>query len=269
VHINNTYLNNFDRCGTLRISKVIEKRAVLASADGGALEAALVRARAGDLLKLRTGPRVRLISVPPRWFPFVPAREMNRFMATFEPESFSLRNGDVAVIRHLTASNGASFPEFQRVIARESQFTLQMEGRVPDPVKAANAYARSEADPLEFRVGAFAKGRMIGQIAFHPENASHPWLRHIGHFGMMILGEASGQGLGRRLLEIVHAHADQNGISRIEVTVRTDNVRALSLYRHMGYQIEGTRRAAAAIDGKWVNEYFIARLTLPPLSSDV
>jgi putative acetyltransferase len=48
--------------------------------------------------------------------------------------------------------------------------------------------------------------------------------------------------------------------------VRTGNERALKLYRGMGYQVEGTRRAAAFIGGEFVDEYFIARL-IPPAAA--
>src|SRR5690606_8095554 len=81
-----------------------------------------------------------------------------------------------------------------------------------------------------------------------------------GRFGMMILKEYWGEGIGRRLLEIMEAHAKNCGITRIEAMVRTQNDRGVKLYRRMGYQIEGTRRQAALIEGTFQDEYFISKL---------
>jgi RimJ/RimL family protein N-acetyltransferase len=58
----------------------------------------------------------------------------------------------------------------------------------------------------------------------------------------------------------MHEHADANGVLRIEALVRTENERGLRLYTGMGYQLEGTRRGAALIDGVLKDEHWIARL---------
>lgn len=50
------------------------------------------------------------------------------------------------------------------------------------------------------------------------------------------------------------------GVQRIEAKVRTQNPRGVALYKKAGYQIEGTRRKAALIDGEFRDEYFIAKL---------
>jgi RimJ/RimL family protein N-acetyltransferase len=188
-------------------------------------------------------------------------------MATFGPETVTLKNGRNVTFRHCTAQDGKAFPSFQKQIARETRFTTQLESRAPDPVRAGEAYVKSEKDPFELRVGVFDAGgsndRMIGQIGFHPENPTHPWIKHTAKFGMMVLQEFWGNGIGRRLLEIMHEHAHAIGISRIEATVRTRNERGLKLYRSMGYEIEGTRRAAALIEGEYVDEYYIGRVVRP------
>jgi [ribosomal protein S5]-alanine N-acetyltransferase len=77
---------------------------------------------------------------------------------------------------------------------------------------------------------------------------------------MMILREFWGEGIGRRMLEIMEAHAKDRGIARLEAQVRTKNERGIKLYRRMGFQIEGTRKHAALIDGKYQDEFFIAKI---------
>ena len=47
---------------------------------------------------------------------------------------------------------------------------------------------------------------------------------------------------------------------RLELSVYTDNLAALALYRKFGFVIEGTCRAYAFRDGQFVDSYAMARL---------
>jgi L-phenylalanine/L-methionine N-acetyltransferase len=50
------------------------------------------------------------------------------------------------------------------------------------------------------------------------------------------------------------------GILRIELTVFTDNARAIALYRRYGFVLEGTHRAYALRDGAYADVHAMARL---------
>ena len=47
---------------------------------------------------------------------------------------------------------------------------------------------------------------------------------------------------------------------RLELSVYTDNLAALALYRKFGFVIEGTFRAYAFRDGQYVDSYAMARM---------
>jgi RimJ/RimL family protein N-acetyltransferase len=42
-----------------------------------------------------------------------------------------------------------------------------------------------------------------------------------------------------------------------------DNQRAIALYRRMGYEREGLRRDSLLVDGRFVDEYAMARILHP------
>lgn len=180
-------------------------------------------------------------------------------MATYNPEVFQLKNGRKLTIRHCTVADTPLFAPFQKQISRETTHTMQMESNPPSEAQVRENWQRSELDPKALRIGAFSEGRMVGMLGFHPLPA-HPWTDHLAQFGMMILKEYWGQGLGTRLLQIMESHAKKVGVSRIEAMVRIGNDRGEHLYKKNGFVIEGTRKKAAFINGTFWDEYFIAKL---------
>lgn len=182
-------------------------------------------------------------------------------MATYNSEAFKTKSGRQITLRHCDVTDIEAFLKFQPQIASETNHTLQVVGRIPERDKIEAAWKSSIEDRLSLRIGAFFGDRVVGQLTFYPESSiSHPWTQHIGRFGMMILKDFWGEGVGRRMLEIMEAHARSRGITRIEAMVRTQNDRGVKLYRRMGYRIEGTRKQAALIEGRHQDSFFIAKI---------
>jgi [ribosomal protein S5]-alanine N-acetyltransferase len=77
---------------------------------------------------------------------------------------------------------------------------------------------------------------------------------------MMILEKYWGQGIGKRLLQIMDEQAKDCGYTRLEAMVRTENERGIRLYVNSGYELEGTRYNAALINGQYQNEYYLGKL---------
>lgn len=181
-------------------------------------------------------------------------------MAEFGPKNFLCKDGRSLVIRHVTAGDVDSFMRFQPKIAAESQFTYQKVGFTPDPTKLAERWDSWIKNPRELRISAFDGNETVAQLGFHMEHPNHPWMQHVGRFGMMVIKEYWGVGLGRRLLEIMEAHARTHSFRRIEATVRSDNARGIALYQKAGFEIEGTRRQNTFIDGVYYDSYYIAKI---------
>lgn len=63
---------------------------------------------------------------------------------------------------------------------------------------------------------------------------------HRAEFGISVVKSEWGQGIGSRLLETVIQHAKEQQIEVIELQVRSDNERAIRLYRKYGFVKIGT-----------------------------
>ncbi|WP_408010453.1 GNAT family N-acetyltransferase [Pseudalkalibacillus sp. A8] len=75
-----------------------------------------------------------------------------------------------------------------------------------------------------------------------------------------ILQEATGQGYGTQLFEKLNSWARENNIHRLELTVMAHNEAGIALYKKMGFEVEGTKRDSMLVNGKYVDEFYMAKL---------
>jgi [ribosomal protein S5]-alanine N-acetyltransferase len=182
-------------------------------------------------------------------------------VATWSEQKLITKNGTQLTMRHVTEHDVGLVKVFLPRIAEESTHTLQYVGRkLPDDAIYSRRFIDDAADPKTLILGVFDDGRMVGYLTIRPTGSDHPWTTHIAVFGIMVLKEFWGQGIGGALLTAAEVHCKKSKFRRIEARVRTKNERALRLYQRFGFVIEGTRRAAALIDGELSDEYYIAKL---------
>jgi putative acetyltransferase len=105
-----------------------------------------------------------------------------------------------------------------------------------------------------------ADGALVGNAGLNPVgNALRR--RHAMGLGITVAKEWQGRGVGSQLMTALLDTADRwLGCLRIELTVYTDNAAAISLYRKFGFEVEGTHRAFALRDGRYVDALAMARL---------
>jgi len=180
-------------------------------------------------------------------------------MATF-PER-KIENLGV-VLRHCEPAEAQLWIDFWSVVARETTHTLQTPEK-PQTVESCRAnWEETLASPTALKIGAFdvvdGRPRLVGQIGINVGD-HHPWTRHVGVFGMMVRREYWGRGLGRALMDAMEGHARSVGVLKIEAQVRVENERGLRLYTANGYRIEGRRSRAVKIDGRFQDEFWIAK----------
>lgn len=83
---------------------------------------------------------------------------------------------------------------------------------------------------------------------------------HVGHLGMGLIPKARRKGLGAKLLEAAISKARAKGLTRIELTVRTDNTNAKALYERFGFMVEAIQQRAMRIDSQYHATYAMALL---------
>lgn len=103
-------------------------------------------------------------------------------------------------------------------------------------------------------------GEVVGNLGLHAMSKSVR-RRHVGYLGMAVRDDRQRRGAGTALMRAAIELADGwINYQRLELHVYTDNLAALHLYRKFGFAIEGTCRAYAFREGRYVDAYAMARL---------
>ena len=98
----------------------------------------------------------------------------------------------------------------------------------------------------------------MGGLDLFPKS---PRRRHAGHIGLAVHDKWQAKGVGTALMKALIEVADKwLNLSRLELTVFTDNEPAVKLYKKLGFVVEGTHKKFAFRDGEYVDVYAMARV---------
>lgn len=104
--------------------------------------------------------------------------------------------------------------------------------------------------------------KVVGMVGLTVNTSAR--IRHSASIGINVNKNYHGQGIGKALLSKVIELADNwLMLVRLELSVLADNERAINLYKSVGFEIEGTKKYAIIKDGKYADEYIMARYNLP------
>ncbi|MFP3322777.1 GNAT family N-acetyltransferase [Planococcus sp. SIMBA_160] len=87
--------------------------------------------------------------------------------------------------------------------------------------------------------------------------------QRISHRAYIVAGvhsDSRGKGVGKALFAHVIAWAKSVHLHRLELTVIVENLPAVTLYRKMGFEIEGVKQDSLFINDGYVDEYYMAKL---------
>jgi ribosomal protein S18 acetylase RimI-like enzyme len=86
-------------------------------------------------------------------------------------------------------------------------------------------------------------------------------VKHIAYIDKLAISQnARGKGLGTIFFSKIINSLAQAGFIKIELGVEVDNDRAISFYKKLGFEIEGTRKKLLNREGEFIDNYFMAKM---------
>ena len=131
-------------------------------------------------------------------------------------------------------------------VAREKLYLAMLQA---PPLEEAAEFVRNNIRKGNPQFVALVGDRVVGWCDVFPEKRET--MAHGGVLGMGIVEGYRGRGIGAALIRATLERAKAVGLTRVELTVREDNLRAKALYEKAGFAVEGVKRKAALFEGKY------------------
>lgn len=164
----------------------------------------------------------------------------------------------MSTVRPVHPDDAEALLNLQHRLDLQSSFMLLEPGERGNSPEPLRSRLRATNATGSFDLVAESNGSLVGWVSV--EVAPFRRARHTGYLVIGVDATASGQGLGTTLITAAAEEAQRRHLRRLELTVMSENLRALMMYLRCGFQIEGLRRSALERDGTVVDEYFMARL---------
>ena len=163
-------------------------------------------------------------------------------------------------IRQLTEADAEVFRVFRLQSLRESPhaFTNSYEKYSQQTVEAtARRFREQVVSQVDFMLGAFEDGQLIGSVGFYRETALK--LRHKGHIvSMYVSPEYRSRGIARALLVEAIARARRlPELKQLQLGVVVTQTTAKRLYESLGFKRYGRELQAVKIGDEYFYEEFM------------
>jgi len=85
-------------------------------------------------------------------------------------------------------------------------------------------------------------------------------IRHTAMFGITILQEFTGLGIGSMMVKEVLNYSKENGIEKVDLEVFEDNLPGINLYKKFGFIVEGRKNKYIKVNGKYKDMILMTKL---------
>mgnify|MGYP001739250829 FL=1 len=150
-------------------------------------------------------------------------------------ETVLLTGGVELLVRNAVASDARALRDImQRTHAETDYLRSYPDEQSADDEQEARSLAETERSDDEVELVAVVDGKIVGSAGVTAVGSRRK-VAHRACFGISVLKEQWGMGIGRALMEACIDCARRAGYAQLELDVVADNERAMSLYRRAGF----------------------------------
>ena len=154
-------------------------------------------------------------------------------------ETVLLTGGVELLVRNAVALDAHALRDVMQRTHAETDYLLSYpDEQSADDEQEARSLAETECSDDEVELVAVVEGKIVGSAGVTAVGSRRKVV-HRARFGISILKEHWGMGIGRVLMEACIDCARRAGYTQLELEVVADNERAVSLYRRAGFKEYG------------------------------
>lgn len=169
-------------------------------------------------------------------------------------------NKEKIMIRKAEKEDAKALIEYLEKIGGESEFLTFGAGEFNKTVEQEKEFIETIINKENaLFIIAEIDGKVIANLNF--SGGSRKRTCHVGEFGVSVLKEYWGKGIGEKLIAYMLDWSNNSTIIRkINLRVRTDNTRAIKLYKKLGFFEEGILKRDFLINGKFYDSILMGLL---------
>lgn len=162
-----------------------------------------------------------------------------------------LDDGSVVRIRRAEVNDAKDLLDYINKAGGESDFLTFGQGEFGRDVKEEENYIKHiSAQENALFIVAERNGEIIGNAGI--TGGARPRIKHTGEFGISILKDYWGEGIGTSIVKVIIEWSRESGIFRkINLRVRSDNEGAIYIYKKLGFKEEGLISREFYVNGKF------------------
>lgn len=171
-------------------------------------------------------------------------------------KEYLLKDGQQLIMRIPKPGDAEGLINQMQTVDRETKFLA----REPDEFNLTVDQERqfiencSNDDNSRFLIGEL-NGRIIGNCSVGLVQNKKRYLHRAG-MGIAVLEDYWNKGIGKIMMQECINWCREKGVEQLELEVVTENNRAVSMYKSLGFEIYGTKpRALKYFDGTYADEY--------------
>lgn len=163
------------------------------------------------------------------------------------------------IIRKIRVSDAQDFLTLQKTLDTESSFMMLEPGERKTTVQEQEERLKNLLEnDHSLTLVCEIDSKIVGYLSAFRGNFQR--IRHSAYIVTGILKDYTGQGIGTKLFVELENWCRSKQIHRLELTVMCHNAPGISLYKKMGFQVEGTKMHSLRIDDQYIDEYYMAKL---------
>lgn len=161
-------------------------------------------------------------------------------------------------IRKIRMEDADNYLDMLLNLDNETKFMMFEPGERPTDINIIKNIIEKSINGDDLVLVATDEESIVGFISV--QKGEYKRIKHTGYVVVGIREKYRGKGIGSKLFSELDICAIENKITRLELSVICSNTIAKHLYEKNGFEVEGIRKNAMIIDGKYVDEFSMAKI---------